>query len=105
MRLLVMFDLPTTRKSDKQHYLLIRKFMLKDGYHMLQYSVYGRLCPNLEASRKHEQRIERYIKSLDIRGQIRLLLLTEKQYASMKIIVGTPSYQEKKETAEQLSLF
>jgi CRISPR-associated protein Cas2 len=43
MRLLVMFDLPTGSKRERKSYALFRKFLIKDGYHMDQYSVYSRV--------------------------------------------------------------
>jgi CRISPR-associated protein Cas2 len=43
MRLLVFFDLPMVTKAEKRAYVQFRKFLLNDGYDMIQWSVYGRI--------------------------------------------------------------
>ena len=49
MRLLVFFDLPMVTKTEKRAYTLFRRFLLNDGYDMLQYSVYGRIVNGADA--------------------------------------------------------
>ena len=44
MRLIVFFDLPVVTKKDRKIYAQFRKFLIKDGYDMLQFSVYSRIC-------------------------------------------------------------
>lgn len=41
MRILVFFDLPVKTKAEKREATKFRKFLINDGYHMLQYSVYA----------------------------------------------------------------
>ncbi|MEY4590157.1 MAG: CRISPR-associated endonuclease Cas2, partial [Pseudomonadota bacterium] len=36
MRIMVFFDLPTLTKADKRAYTLFRRFLVQDGYDMLQ---------------------------------------------------------------------
>ena len=43
MRLMVFFDLPVVLKADRRAYTVFRRFLLNDGYDMLQFSVYGRI--------------------------------------------------------------
>ena len=43
MRLLLFFDLPMVTKTEKRAYVQFRRFLLNDGYDMIQWSVYGRL--------------------------------------------------------------
>jgi len=102
MRILVFFDLPTTTKEDKRAYVLFRRFLLNDGYDMLQWSVYGRLINGLDAERKHMKRLEA---NLPPAGSVRSLVVTEKQYAAMRILIGRPKIQEKRVTTDQLLLF
>ena len=40
MRMIVFFDLPTLTKTDRRNASRLRNFLLKDGYTMLQLSVY-----------------------------------------------------------------
>ena len=62
-----------------------RSFLLKDGYHMVQYSVYARVCPGTDAVEKHRQRI---MEHLPKNGAIRMLTVTEKQYEGIDILLG-----------------
>ena len=39
-----MFDLPTDTKKARKDYTYFRKKLLRDGFSMLQYSVYVRHC-------------------------------------------------------------
>lgn len=102
MRLLVFFDLPTTTKAEKRAYTVFRRFLLQEGYDMLQWSVYGRLVNGVDDSEKH---LKRLADNLPKQGSIRYLQISEKQFASMKILVGERTYQEKKVNANQLILF
>ena len=52
---------------------------------MLQFSVYSRITQNHDDARKHVERIK---KNLPPKGSVRVLQITEKQYASMLIMVG-----------------
>ena len=57
MRLLVMFDLPTGSKRERKSYALFRKFLINDGYHMDQYSVYSRVLLSRDSAETHLQRL------------------------------------------------
>lgn len=50
MRLLVLFDLPTGSKAERRQYSEFRKFLIQDGYHMEQFSVYSRLLVTRESA-------------------------------------------------------
>jgi CRISPR-associated protein Cas2 len=102
MRMMVLFDLPTVTKTDKRAYTLFRRFLLNDGYDMIQYSIYGRILNGSDAEEKHMKRL---VANLPAEGSIRVLTVTEKQYAGMKLLVGLPLFQEKKVNANQIALF
>jgi CRISPR-associated protein Cas2 len=102
MRMLVFFDLPVTSRAERRAYTLFRRFLLNDGYDMLQYSVYGRILNGNDAETKH---LARLINHLPPSGSVRCLTVTEKQFAAMRILVGLPLYQEKKVGKEQMLLF
>ena len=91
MRILVFFDLPVALKKDRKNYTAFRKFLINDGYDMLQYSVYSRITQNHDDSRKHIARLKR---NLPPKGGVRVLLVTEKQYNSMLILVGSRTETE-----------
>lgn len=93
MRLLVFFDLPVVTKADRRAYTIFRRFLINDGYDMIQFSVYGRILNGNDALEKHMKRL---IDNLPPDGSVRCLSVTEKQFASMKLLVGLPLFQEKK---------
>lgn len=92
MRLILFFDLPMTTKEEVKIYTRFRKYLIKNGYMMMQFSVYCKIFPNREATVKH---VEILRKNVPKKGQIRLLMVTEKQYSKIEIIVGGVSNQEK----------
>lgn len=91
MRLIVFFDLPVVTKQDRKNYAKFRKYLIKNGYLMMQYSVYCKIFANREAAIKHVAILK---KNVPNDGQIRILLVTEKQYSKIEIIVGGKSVQE-----------
>jgi len=103
MRILVFFDLPVKTKQEKKVAAKFRKFLLDDGYHMLQYSMYARTCNGNDAVEKHKKRLYAYLPD---NGSVRALTITEKQYQSIEILVGalTKACDNPFET-EQLTLF
>lgn len=102
MRLIVFFDLPTTTKADKRAYVLFRRFLLQDGYDMIQYSVYGRIVNGFDNAETH---LKRLADNLPKSGSVRCLQISEKQFSEIKLLVGIAKIQEKKVNAEQLLLF
>lgn len=102
MRMLVFFDLPVVTRAERRAYTQFRRFLLNDGFDMIQFSVYGRIINGRDAEEKHMQRV---IANLPPEGSVRVLTVTEKQFASMKLLVGLPLFQEKQVGASQMLLF
>ena len=102
MRMLVFFDLPVVTKAERRAYTVFRRFLLNDAYDMIQFSVYGRILNGADAETKHMKRL---LNNLPPAGSVRVLTVTEKQFATMKHLVGLPLFQEKKVNATQLLLF
>lgn len=102
MRIIVFFDLPVVKKKERKIYAQFRRFLLNDGYDMIQYSVYSRLCNRTDMTNKHLKRLNAMLPE---KGSIRCLTITEKQYEEMKFLVGKPTVKERKVNANQLSLF
>ncbi len=99
MRMLCMFDLPVETGKERKAYRIFRKELIKEGFTMMQYSIYIRTCPNRDYANRLSNRIE---KSVPNEGHIRLLQVTEKQYEDMKILIGCKSQTEKILGAERL---
>lgn len=102
MRILVFFDLPVKTAQNRREATRFRKFLLNDGYHMLQYSVYARVCNGWDAVQKHRARIR---ENLPDNGAIRLLVITEKQFESIDILLGRLTEADEPFQCEQLSIF
>lgn len=85
VRTIVFFDLPNIYVRDKRNYIKFRKFLLNEGFIMLQESVYSKLSLN---SQQCQLLIERVRKNSPNKGIIQILNITEKQYAQMEYIIG-----------------
>ena len=102
MRLMVLFDLPVVKKEERRNYAKFRRFLINDGYDMIQFSVYARICNGQEAIDKH---VARLIRNLPSKGSVRYLQVTEKQFANIKVLVGKRRKKEQPEFANQMSFF
>lgn len=85
MRLLIFFDLPSTTSKDLFEYRNFRRFLIKNGFIMMQESVYSKLVTNSSSSNLLKKQI---YKNLPSAGIIQLLQVTEKQYASIEYLRG-----------------
>lgn len=85
MRTLILFDLPMETLSDQRAYRKFRRFLIDEGFIMLQKSVYSKIVVNTPASKLLRQRI--YDQSPK-NGLIQYMLITEKQFAEMEYIIG-----------------
>lgn len=92
MRLLVLYDLPTTSKRDLKYASTFRKNLISRGFLMMQESIYIKQCLNNDVVNRVIMFIE---KNLPPNGDVRILAITEKQYMDMKILVGEKSFDEK----------
>jgi CRISPR-associated protein Cas2 len=102
MRMIVFFDLPMVTKAEKKVYVQFRRFLLNDGYDMVQWSVYGRLLCGMDDEQKH---LKRLVDNLPPAGSVRCMTVTEKQFAGIKLLVGPARFSEKRGNAAQLLLF
>lgn len=56
MRIIVFFDLPVVKKEDRKEYQSFRRFLLNDGYLMIQFSVYSRICNGADGVEKQDRK-------------------------------------------------
>ena len=85
MWLFALFDLPVKEKEDKRQYVRFRKMLLKNGFTMLQYSVYARHCASEETNDIYRNHIK---DALPSDGQVRLLGVTDRQFGKMDVFFG-----------------
>ena len=72
-------------KAQRRAATRFRNFLLKDGFFMVQYSVYARICLGMDAVEKHRERVKAAVPD---NGSVRLLVITEKQYESIDVLIG-----------------
>jgi CRISPR-associated protein Cas2 len=101
MRILVMFDLPTNTPEERHNATKFRQFLIKDGYYMLQYSVYCRVCKGSDNTEKHIKRVTCHLPPA---GSIRALEITENQYNRMKLLIGPKKIAEQIDERQLLLL-
>lgn len=85
MRLMIMFDLPVETAKQRKQYRQFRKSLINEGFLMIQYSVYVRVCVTKKSATLMENRIKTFLPE---NGTIQALTLTEKQYNNMHFLVG-----------------
>ncbi|MBE6405706.1 MAG: CRISPR-associated endonuclease Cas2 [Lentisphaerae bacterium] len=99
--LMVMFDLPVVTKEEKREYTHFRKYLLREGFLQLQFSVYAKFF----SSRENAQKYFNYIKTaVPPGGRVRLLMVTDKQFGDMVSLYGK-NIEEVEKKPEQLLLF
>lgn len=102
MRLILFFDLPVVSDKDKRIYATFRKYLIRNGYIMLQYSVYSKIFANRDSAVNHIGVLKN---NLPKKGAVRTMLVTEKQYSKMEVLVGQRSKLEEKITTESFMIF
>lgn len=85
MRVIVFFDLPTETTEDRREYTKFRKLLIKNGFLMMQESVYCRMLLNQTAENSVVALLR---KNKPPKGIVQLLTVTEKQFSKMEYITG-----------------
>lgn len=86
MRILLFFDLPTDSFQNRKEYTKFRKWLLKNGYYMIQFSIYTKIFMNYSQLELHLNTLKKNIPS---KGEVRVLTITEKQFEKMQIFNQT----------------
>ena len=85
MRIVVFFDLPVVTAKEKKAAAKFRKFLIKDGYNMMQWSVYSRICNGTDSVAMHRQRL--------------------KQNLPENILLGEKTFADSPESTELINIF
>lgn len=85
MRILVFFDLPVATAKQRKKYREFRKFLLDEGFIMMQESVYSKLAIN---DRIAQAILKTLAEHKPMEGLVQALKVTEKQYANIINITG-----------------
>lgn len=98
MWLVVLFDLPVKAPAHRKAATKFRNGLLDDGFIMLQFSVYARLCHDQQSLENHLRRCQA---NLPTQGAVRALQITDKQFARMQILLGN-FLREERHTDQQM---
>ena len=85
MRILVFFDLPVETSKDRAEYRAFHTFLIKNGFAMLQESVYSKLVLNNTVGEAVKENVRKHCAK---HGLVQMLTVTEKQFERMELIVG-----------------
>ncbi len=102
MRIILFFDLPMLSDAEVRRYTRFRKYLIRNGYIMMQYSIYSKIFPNRDTVRWHMNDLKRNIPP---DGSVMLMTVTEKQYQSIQNLVGSKRALDRKITSKNLLTF
>jgi|SRR5690625_4704494 len=99
MRLIVMFDLPTETSADRRNYRKFRKFLIKNGYNMMQYSIYSKIILNRSVLNYHRVNLKQHAPP---KGYVETLIITENQFSNIEVIVGEDRRSQQEHTTDRM---
>lgn len=85
MRLLIFFDLPVETSKERKEYAKFHKFLIKNGFIMMQKSVYSKLVINNVTSTAVKQKISANVPPDRV---VEMLEVTENQFSRIEYLVG-----------------
>lgn len=85
MRIIIFFDLPSIKPVERRMYRSFVRSLKKEGFIMMQESVYIKLCLNKVISEIVKKKIKSIIPK---NGLVSMLTVTEKQFNSIEMLCG-----------------
>ena len=85
MRIMVLFDLPVETPLQRHNYGKFRRYLIKNGFMMMQESVYTKLALNGTVAELIRKKVR---KNKPPEGLIEMLIITEKQFSGIEYISG-----------------
>ena len=85
MRVVVFFDLPTETAEERRDYRRFRAALLKNGFFMMQESVYSKIKLNNTAANVIKETVRKLKTG---KGLIQMLTVTERQFENMEFVLG-----------------
>ena len=102
MWLMVLFDLPTVTKAERQAYTRFRDFLLDQSFSMAQFSVYVRHTTGKAQILPLIRKIEA---AMPPEGKVDILQFTDRQYADIVCLRGRRRRTDSPENPQQLVMF
>lgn len=101
--LVVAFDLPVLTPEQRKEATGFRKFLLDDGFQMIQFSLYVRPCVSFARQQTHLDRVKQGIPP---EGKVRAFFVTRAQWERAFVIYGSPAKEvPPEEMPEQIQLW
>lgn len=85
MRVVVFFDLPTETAEERRDYRRFRAALLKNGFFMMQESVYSKIILDNTAANVIKETVRKLKTG---KGLIQMLTVTERQFENMEFVLG-----------------
>jgi CRISPR-associated protein Cas2 len=98
---LVFFDLPVGTPEERRDATNFRKDLIKDGYMMVQFSVYARPCGTAD---RVETQVRRLKSKIPSKGEVRGLMVSDAQWGRM-IIMRSQQRAEAERMPAQMQFF
>ncbi len=98
---LVFFDLPVGSPEERRDANNFRKDLIKDGYFMVQFSVYARPCGTAD---RVETQVRRLKSKIPAHGEVRGLMISDAQWGRM-IIIRSQQKAEAEKQPSQMQFF
>lgn len=98
---LVFFDLPVGTPEERRDAANFRKDLIKDGYMMVQFSVYARPCGSAD---RVDTQVRRLQPKIPAKGEVRGLIISDAQWGRM-IVVRSQQKTESEKMPEQMMFF
>ena len=86
VRIIIFFDLPVLTAENRRNYSRFRKFLIKNGFMMMQESVYCRLSLNQNMANSIISNVRA---NKPPEGLVQILSVTEKQFSKMEFLTGS----------------
>ena len=77
--------MPVETSEEKREYRRFRKFLIRNGFVMMQESVYSKIVLNNTICEAIHQKVRKHKTK---KGLIQMMTITEKQYEKIEIIIG-----------------
>ena len=100
--LLVVFDLPVMSREQRKRATDFRKYLLDEGFIMVQWSVYTRA---LVSHNRMDTQMRRLKLNIPPEGHVRALYVTQAQWERMFIMHGPPETETAPEKLPEQLLF
>ena len=98
---LVFFDLPVGTPEERRDATNFRKDLLRDGYMMVQFSVYARPCGTAD---RVETQVRRLKSKIPDKGEVRGLMISDAQWGRM-IIMRSQQRADAEQMPAQMMFF